>query len=94
MFTDNIDTELIDFFEHLAWVMSPDFVEKWKFKYSKKFIKHFQLKILNNLDKNKPLKITTLFNYLVKRCKYSETQVSNFFESIDLHLLFPLIINK
>ncbi len=94
MFSDNIDTELIDFFEHLNFVLSNEFIEKWKFKYSKKFIKHFQLKILHNLNKNKPLKKTTLYNYLTKRCKYSDSQVENFFESINLKLLFPLIIDK
>ena len=34
---DNIDTELIDFFEHLNFVLSNEFIEKWKFIYSKQY---------------------------------------------------------
>lgn len=94
MIATTLDNDLIDFFDHLDYVLSSEFILRWKFKYSAKFLKNFQVKLLQALDKNKPLKKSTLFNYLTKRCKYSEDQTSNFFESIDLDLLYPLVLRK
>lgn len=89
---DNIDIELIDFMDHVNFILSNEFVEKWRYKYSTKFLKHFQLKLMANLQKSKPLKKSTLYNYLVKRCKYSDNQVNNFFEAIDIDSLYPLVL--
>ena len=94
MYADSVDKDLIDFFDHLNFILSNEFLEKWKYLYSNKFLRHFQLKVLHNLNKNKPLKKTTLYNYLTKRCKYGSDQVNNFFDAIDINLLHPLIINR
>lgn len=94
MIATTLDNDLVDFFDHLDHVLSSEFILRWKFKYSSKFLKNFQIKLLQALDKNKPLKRSTLFNYLTKRCKYGEEQTLNFFRTIDLDLLYPLVLHK
>jgi len=89
----NTDIELIDFMDLINYTLHKDFVEKWRFKYSEKFIKHFQIKILESLNKQKIIKLSSLFNYLTKKCRYSPEQVENFFTSVDIHIYYPLIIN-
>ena len=75
------------------FTLHKDFVEKWRYKYSEKFIKHFQLRILESLNKQKVIKLSSLFNFMTKKCRYSEEQVENFFTSIDISIYYPLIIN-
>ena len=88
---NNIDIEFIDFIDLINTTLSNDFVEKWRYRFSEKFIKHFQIKILNSLTKRKVIKIETLYNYLTKKCKYSDEQVDNFFRAIDISIYHPLI---
>lgn len=90
----NIDTEMVDFLDLINHTLSNDFVEKWKHKYSEKFIKHFQLKLLEYLNKQKTIKINTLYLYLTKKCRYSKDQVDNFFITIDIDLYRPFISGK
>tara|TARA_R110000765_G_C18549378_1_gene562067 strand:+ start:216 stop:515 length:300 start_codon:yes stop_codon:yes gene_type:complete len=92
--SNTIDIELIDFLDLLNHTLSNDFTEKWKYKYSEKFIKHFQLKILHTINKGKVLKINTLYLYLTKKCKYSKEQVLNFFKTIDIDIYRPLVSGK
>ena len=61
------DIDLIDFMDLVNHTLHQDFVEKWRHKYSKKFIKHFQLKILESLTKQKVIKLSSLYNYLTKK---------------------------
>ena len=86
-----MDIDLIDFFDLMNETLSNTFVEKWRYKYSEKFIKHFQLKILSSMNKQKPIKIDMLFNFLTKKCKYSPEQVYNFFDTIEIDLYRPFI---
>jgi len=88
------ETDLIDFIDLINYTLHSDFVEKWRFKYSEKFIKHFQIKILESLSKQKTIKKTSLFNYLHKKCRYSGDQINNFFETIDISIYYPLITNE
>lgn len=88
---NNSDIEFIDFIDLINITLSNDFVEKWRYRFSEKFIKHFQIKILNSLTKRKVLKLETLYNYLTKKCKYSPEQVDNFFKAIDIDIYFPFI---
>jgi len=94
MYSDNLDIEIIDFIDLLNETLSVSFVEKWRYKYSEKFIKHFQLKLLSALDKQKPLKKEMLYNYLTKKCKYAPDQVLHFFEAIEIELYRPFIYGK
>ena len=89
----NMDIDFIDFMDLINFTLHKDFVEKWRYKYSEKFVKHFQIKILESLNKQKIIKLTSLYNYLTKKCRYSPEQVNNFFESIDILIYYPLIIN-
>lgn len=90
----NLDIDIIDFLDLINVTLSSSFVEKWKYRYSEKFIKQFQLKLLQSLNKQKPLKRNTLYNYLTKKCSYSPEQVLNFFEAIDIDCYYPLVIGK
>ena len=87
------DIELVDFMDLINFTLHKDFVEKWRYKYSEKFIKHFQVKILESLNKQKVIKLSSLYNYLTKKCRYSEEQVNNFFVSVDILIYYPLVIN-
>ena len=88
----NTDVDLIDFMDLINYTLHNDFVEKWRYKYSEKFIKHFQIKILESLNKQKVVKLSSLYNYLTKKFRYSSEQVENFFESIDISIYYPLVI--
>tara|TARA_R110002051_G_scaffold291138_2_gene355005 strand:- start:89 stop:394 length:306 start_codon:yes stop_codon:yes gene_type:complete len=91
---DNTDVNIIDFIDLLDETLSSSFIEKWRFTYSERFIKQFQMKILSSLTTNKPIKIDSLYIYLTKKCKYSREQVLNFFESIDIDIYRPLVQGK
>ena len=87
----NLDIEIIDFLDLINETLSYSFIEKWRHKYSEKFVKHFQMKILDSMNKQKPIKIEMLYNYLTKKCKYSPEQVINFFDTIDIEIYRPFI---
>ena len=91
MNNSTLDIDIIDFLDLINDTLSIGFVNRWRHKYSEKFIKHFQLKILDSLNKQKPIKIEMLFNYLTKKCKYSPEQVINFFNTIDIEIYRPFI---
>jgi hypothetical protein len=86
------EIDLVDFIDLINYTLHKDFVEKWRYKYSEKFIKHFQIKILESLNKQKIIKLSSLNNYLTKKCRYSQEQVENFFTSIDINIYYPLVI--
>ena len=86
------EIDLVDFIDLINYTLHKDFVEKWRYKYSEKFIKHFQVKILESLNKQKIIKLSSLNNYLTKKCRYSQEQVENFFTSIDINIYYPLVI--
>ena len=90
----NPDIEFVDFIDLIDTTLSNNFVEKWRFRFSEKFIKHFQIKLLNALTRRKVLKMDTLYNYLTKKCKYSHEQVENFFKAIDISIYSPVIQGK
>jgi hypothetical protein len=91
---NSLDIDIIDFLDLINETLSYSFIEKWRHKYSEKFIKHFQLKILDAMNKQKPIKISILYNYLTKKCKYSNDQVMNFFDTIDIDIYRPFIYGK
>tara|TARA_R100001086_G_scaffold88410_1_gene43260 strand:- start:368 stop:646 length:279 start_codon:yes stop_codon:yes gene_type:complete len=90
-YNDSID--LIDLIDIIDFTLHEDFIEKWRHKYSEKFITTFQYKLLESLSKRKPIKKISLISFFKKKLRYSEEQVSNFFESIDISLYYPLIID-
>jgi hypothetical protein len=94
MQSENLDIDIIDFLDLLNETLNASFVEKWRYKYSEKFIKHFQLKLLAALNKQKPIKVEMLYNYLTKKCKYSHEQVISFFNSIEIEIYSPFIYGR
>ncbi len=92
--TTNTDVDLIDFLDLINNTLGPLFIEKWKYRYSEKFVKLFQVKVLDSMTNRKPLKIKNLYNYLTKKCKYSPEQVVDFFEQVEIDLYYPLIQGK
>jgi hypothetical protein len=94
MNTSNIDIDIIDTLDLINYTLSNKFVETWRFKYSEKFIKIFQLKLLEALSNQKPIKTKTLYLHLNKKGKYSKEQILNFFKSINLEIYYPIIYDE
>lgn len=90
----NVDIEIVEFMDLMNFTLSDEFIDKWKYRFSVKFLKEFQGKILKSLMDRKPVKRDSLFRYLSKKCGYSEDQVKNFFEAIDVSIYHPLILGK
>jgi len=88
----NDSKDFIDFIDIVNFTLDSSFIEKWRYKYSEKFISSFQMKILKALSDRKPLKKEVLTNYFVKKLKYSNEQVNNFYDSIDISLYYPLVL--
>jgi hypothetical protein len=94
MYDNSIDIDLVDFVDLLNITLSPSFVEKWRHRYSEKFIKLFQFKVLDALSSRKPIKIDNLYIYLTKKCKYSQDTVEDFFNNIEIEIYSPLICGR
>lgn len=90
----SLPTELLDLMDLLSYTTSSNFIEKWRFKFSEKFIKYFQLRLIKALKDRKPLKKDTLYLFLKKKCGYSKEQVLEFFDSIDIEIYNPVIRGK
>lgn len=91
---DNIDTELIDLMELIEFTMSIDFLDKWKMKYGERLIRLFQIKILDSLKKQKPLKLNSLCKFLIVDSGFNQEIVINFLNDIDNDLYYPIILGK
>lgn len=90
----NFDTDIVDFIDLINFTLSDEFIDKWRYRFSSKFIKEFQSKIIKALKDRKPLKLDSLIKHLSKKCGYSIEQVKNFFEAIDIIIYHPLILGK
>jgi hypothetical protein len=88
----SFDTDIVEFIDLINFTLSDDFINKWKYRFSIKFIKEFQGKIIKSLKDRKPVKIDSLAKHLIKKCGYSSEQVKNFFEAIDISIYHPLIL--
>ena len=94
MYDTNIDTDIVDFVDLINATLSSMFVEKWRHRYSEKFIKLFQFKVLDSLSSRKPIKLDNLYIYFTRKCKYSKDQVLDFFETIEIEIYQPLIYGR
>lgn len=88
----NESIEIIEFIDLLNFTFSDSFVEKWRYKYSVAFVKKFQYKVLLSIQSKKPIKLKSLKQYLIKKCKYSVEQVEDFLEDIEITLYYPLVM--
>lgn len=91
MENDSIDVQLIDLADTISYFLSKKFDQNWEYKYSQKLIDQFKFKLLDSLERQRVLKISSLFNYLHKKCKYNREEILNFFESIEIENLSPII---
>lgn len=91
MIDNDVKISLIEFYDLLEYTLSFKFRDKWKHLYSEKLIKLFQLKILQSFKNSKPIKKSSLHNYLVTKGKYSKEVIEDFFEMIDIDLYKPFI---
>lgn len=85
---------LYDFIDLINETLKDKFVESWSYKYSRKFLKLFQLKLMSAFESKKSLKLENLFKYLVEKCNYSPDQVKNFLIDIDFTDYYPIIIGS
>lgn len=88
----NIDIELIDLMDTLEFTISKDFIDKWKFKYGERLIRLFQVKLLDSLKKQKPLKIKYLTKFLVHDSGFNEDVVKDFYKDIEISNYSPIIL--
>jgi len=90
----DIDTDIVDFIDLINFTLSEEFIDKWRFRFSPKFLKEFQGKVIKSLKDRKPLKLDSLFKHMSKKCGYSPEQVRNFFDAIDISIYHPLVLGK
>lgn len=91
---NNVDADIVDFIDLINFTLSDEFIEKWKYRFSSRFIKEFQNKVIKSLKDRKPIKLESLTKHLSKKCGYSMEQVKNFFDAIDISIYHPLILGK
>lgn len=90
----NIDEDIVDFLDLINFTLSDEFLDKWRYRFSIKFLKEFQTKVIKSLKDRKPLKLESLYKHLSKKCGYSPEQVRNFFEAIDINVYHPLVLGR
>lgn len=88
---EDISNDMFEILELITFTLSNEFVEKWRFKYSERFVKAFQDKLLESFKKGKVLKRKVLENYLRTKYSYDLVQIKDFFNSIDIEIYYPII---
>ena len=91
MYDNDVKISLIEFYDLIEYTLSFKFREKWRDLFSERMVKLFQLKILQSMKNQKPIKKTSLLNYLTNKGRYKKEIIEDFFEAIDLELYRPFI---
>lgn len=91
MYDNDIKVSLIEFYDLIEFTLSFKFREKWKDLFSERMVKLFQLKILYCMKNQKPIKKTSLLNYLTNKGRYKKEVIEDFFDQIDIELYHPFI---
>lgn len=86
-----LEEDLVEIIDLLNFTFSSDFIDKWSYKYGKRLPSLYQLRLLKSLDTRKPLKINTIFKFLVVDSGFNEQVVVGFLEDIDYEIYFPII---
>ena len=89
---NNENIEIIEFIDLLDYTFSDKFIEKWRYRFSIAFIKKFQFKLLNAIQNKKPIKRKSLHHFLSKKCKYSDDQIQDFFDAIEIEIYYPMVM--
>lgn len=88
------ENELYEFLEQVNYALSLEFKDKWRHRFSENFISIFQNKILTAFKTQKPIKLSSLTSFYIKKHKYSDKVVQDFFKCIDISLYIPLIYKE
>lgn len=91
MYDNDIKISLLEFYDLLEYTLSFKFREKWRDLFSERMVKLFQLKILHCMKNQKPIKKTSLLNYITNKGRYRKEVIEDFFEQIDIELYHPFI---
>jgi len=90
----NLETDLIDLMDTLEYTLSKDFLDKWKYKYGERIIRLFQIKLLDSLKRQKPIKLDSIIKFLVLDSGFSSELVNNFLNDIDYEIYSPIILGR
>lgn len=90
----NIDTELLDIMDLIQFTLSQEFIDKWKMKYGERILRLFQIKILNSLKMQKPIKLKSLFRFLVNDSGYNQELVKCFLLDIEYDIYSPILMGN
>tara|TARA_R100001377_G_C3136673_1_gene91226 strand:+ start:138 stop:452 length:315 start_codon:yes stop_codon:yes gene_type:complete len=82
---------LNEFLEQVNYCLSLKFKEKWRYRFSNHFIGIFQEKVLNSLNTQRPLKLSSLTSVYIKKHKYAPSEVREFFRIISIEDYYPLV---
>tara|TARA_R100001509_G_scaffold95070_1_gene55187 strand:+ start:217 stop:534 length:318 start_codon:yes stop_codon:yes gene_type:complete len=82
---------LTEFIEQIDYCLSLKFKEKWRYRFSTHFVSIFQDKVLNAMQTQRPLKMSTLISAYTKKHKYNHIEVHDFFTAIEIEEYYPLI---
>jgi hypothetical protein len=86
-----LEEDLVETIDLLNFTFSSKFVDKWSFKYGKRLPSLYQLRLLKSLDTRKPLKLQTVYKFLVVDSGFNEEVIKSFLNDIDYGVYFPII---
>ena len=91
---NTLEEGLIEVIDLLNFTFSVYFIDKWSFKYGKRLPKLLQIRLLKSLDNRKPVKMQTLYKFLVIDSGFNEEVVESFLEDIDYEIYAPIILGS
>lgn len=91
MYDNDIKIKILEFYDLIEYTLSFKFKENWKHLFSERLVKLFQLKVLQAMKNQKPLKKSSLTNYLTNKGRYKKEIIEDFYEAIDIELYSPFI---
>ena len=90
----NLEEELIETIDLLNFTFSVKFVDRWKHKYGVRLLRLFQVRMLKALETRKPLKLTTLYKFLVTDSGFNPELVWGFLDDVDFEIYYPMISGR
>ena len=91
MYDNDIKIQVLEFCDLIEYTLSFKFRDNWKHLFSERLVKLFQLKVLQAMKNQKPIKKSSLINYLSNKGRYKKEVIEDFFQAIDLELYQPFI---
>lgn len=93
MYYNDDKIEIQELFEQINYALSLKFKDKWRHRYSETFVLIFQNALLEAFSQQRPIKISALEDAFIKKNGYDRNLVSDFFNTIDITLYYPIIYN-